>query len=187
VFTGTNETDLLNWAERTGISDSACRLPVMPMHSRILQGTALTLTALGLAPGAAHLLEMPVKMGYSPAMYAEVTSTLYAWFGLAGGSVQVAAVLAVAVLAFQSRHSASSRFTATAAASLLVSLLLWGLIVAPVNAAWSGVAGSADFVAAYARLRSRWEFGHLAAFIAWLAGWLGLVVAVTGHSSASQH
>lgn len=32
---------------------------------------ALTLVALGLAPGAAHLMELPVKMGYSAQVYAE--------------------------------------------------------------------------------------------------------------------
>ena len=44
----------------------------------------LILAALGLAPGAAHVLEMPVKMTYTPELYAAVTSTLYAWFGSVG-------------------------------------------------------------------------------------------------------
>lgn len=149
------------------------------MLSRTLQGAALTLTALGLAPGAAHLMEMPVKLSYSPAMYAEVTSTLYVWYGIAGGSIQVAAVLAVAVLAVQSRHTSLGRLAAASAASLLISLVLWGSIVSPVNSAWADAVGSADFVAAYEQLRSRWEFGHLAAFIAWLTGWFGLVAATT--------
>jgi hypothetical protein len=112
-------------------------------------------------------------------MYAEVTSTLYAWYGIAGGSVQVAAVLSVALLALRSRHDPSNGFAAAAAASLLISLLLWGLLVFPVNSAWADAVGSPEFATAYERLRLRWEFGHLAAFIAWLTGWLGLVAAVT--------
>ncbi|WP_019142751.1 hypothetical protein [Noviherbaspirillum massiliense] len=151
------------------------------MPSRALQIIALTLTALGLAPGAAHLMEMPVKLAYPPAMYASVTSTLYAWFGLVGGPVQVAAALSVAVLALQARRLSASRLATASAAALLASLLLWGLIVAPVNAAWANAAGSdpAEFAAAYEQLRLRWEYGHAAAFIAWLAGWFALVAAIT--------
>ncbi|MBW7924112.1 MAG: hypothetical protein H3C59_05140 [Burkholderiaceae bacterium] len=64
---------------------------------------------------------------------------------------------------------------------MLASLLLWALVVAPVNSAWAGSAGSGpeEFAAAYARLRLRWEYGHVAAFIAWLTGWFGLVAALT--------
>ena len=149
------------------------------MLSRALQATALTLTALGLAPGAAHLLELPVKMAWPAARYADVTSTLSAWLGDVGGTVQVSAVLAVAVLALQTRHLPQGRLAAASAAALLISLLLWALLVAPVNAAWAAVAGSPDVVPAYAGLRSRWEYGHVAAFIAWFTGWLGLAVAVT--------
>ncbi|MCW5621862.1 MAG: hypothetical protein KIS79_12205, partial [Burkholderiales bacterium] len=68
---------------------------------------------------------------------------------------------------------------AASAAALLVSLLLWGFMVFPVNSAWVEVSGSVDMVTAYWNLRMRWEFGHMAAFIAWLTGWFGLVAAIT--------
>jgi hypothetical protein len=58
-----------------------------------LRLVALILAALGLAPGAAHVLELPVKMTYTPELYAAVTSTLYAWFGSVGAAVQVGALL----------------------------------------------------------------------------------------------
>jgi hypothetical protein len=150
--------------------------------SRSLRLVALTLTALGLAPGAAHVLELPVKLAYPPALYAEVTSTLYAWFGAVGGTVQVAAFVAVAALAYRARRSDAGPLVLASAAALLASLLLWGFLVAPVNAAWADTAGSGpEWVAAYERLRSRWEFGHVAAFIAWLTGWFGLAGALTMH------
>lgn len=157
------------------------------MPSRALRVVALTLTALGLAPGAAHLMELPVKLAWPPQMYADVTSTLYAWFGLAGGAVQVAAALSVAILAFRTRHLPPSRLLWSSAAALLASLLLWALVVAPVNSAWADSAGSgpAEFAAAYERLRSRWEYGHVAAFIAWLTGWFGLVAALTRDDAVS--
>lgn len=151
------------------------------MPSRPLRIIALTLTALGLAPGAAHLMELPVKVGYPPTMYADVTSTLYGWFGPVGGTVQVAATLSVAILAFRTRRLPLRRLLWASAASLLVSLLLWGLVVGPVNSAWVDSAASepTELAAAYERLRSRWEYGHVAAFIAWLTGWFGLVAALT--------
>lgn len=149
------------------------------MPSRFLQVVALTLTALGLAPGAAHLLELPVKLAWPPALYAQVTSTLYALFGPAGGAVQMAAMAAVAVLAFRARHLPQGRLLAASAAALLASLLLWACLVAPVNAEWGNSADLSreEVAAAYARLRGRWEYGHVAAFIAWLAGWLGMAAA----------
>jgi hypothetical protein len=156
------------------------------MPSRRLQAAALTLTALGLAPGAAHVMEMPVKLGYSPELYAAVTSTLYAGFGFVGGTVQVAAVAAVGWLAFRARRLPARWMAAASAAALLASLLLWGATVAPVNAAWAQLSGASatEFAAEYDRLRLRWEYGHLAAFIAWLSGWLGLVATVTGLTAA---
>ncbi len=149
------------------------------MVSRPHVGSALTLCALGLAPGAAHVMELPIKLGYPPAMYAQVTSTLYAWYGVVGGTVQVAAAIAVAALAVRMRRSPGFGLAAASAAALFVSLALWGGLVAPVNAAWAA-RSPADpaFAEAYTSLRMRWEFGHVAAFIAWVTGWVGLVAAV---------
>jgi hypothetical protein len=155
---------------------------------RLHFAAALTLTALGLAPGAAHLMELPVKLGYPANLYAAVTSTLYLWYGIAGGTVQIVAALTVASLAVRARHTGTGRLIAASAVALFASLLLWGAIVAPVNSAWASIAGAGPdvFVATYAQLRLRWEFGHVAAFVAWLAGWLGLVAAATRHQSAAE-
>lgn len=158
------------------------------MLSRFLWFTALTLTALGLVPGAAHVLELPVKLGYPPAFYADVTSTLYAWFGFAGGAVQVGAIIAVGSLAVFLRRARTAGLLLAADGALIASLLLWGVLVAPVNAGWAsaGTPGSPEFVAAYEELRSRWEFGHVSAFIAWAVGWLALAGAAASASSGEQ-
>lgn len=154
----------------------------MTMPLRMHVALTLTLAALGPAPGAAHLLEMPVKLAYPVEFYAAVTSTLYAWYGIAGGTVQVAAAISAATLAVRGRRAAVGGTLAAAAAALVISLLLWGALVAPVNARWAEVEGRDIVVvaAAYGELRRAWEFGHLAAFIAWLTGWLGLAVAAPG-------
>jgi hypothetical protein len=157
-------------------------LPTLDMlATRAHLAVGLTLTALGLAPGAAHVMELPVKLGYSAALYREVTSTLYAWYGIAGGAVQVAAALAVVALAVRVRRTPMAGTAAASAAALVISLALWGALVAPVNASWAEIprADPAALAAAYEHLRLRWEFGHVSAFIAWFAGWLGLVAVAT--------
>lgn len=166
----------------------ASRLLDTGMSLHAIRMIALTLTALGLAPGAAHLMELPVKLRYAPATYAEVTSTLYAWFGPIGGTVQLAATVTVGLLAYRTRHIPQGRLAAAAAGSLLASLLLWAFLVLPVNAAWAQSAGSnpAAFAFIYDQLRNRWEYGHVAAFIAWLTGWLGLAAAVTRPHAVSE-
>jgi hypothetical protein len=163
------------------------------MISRAHQISALSLTALGLAPGASHLMQLPVKMGYTAEMYTAVTSTLYSWYGLVGGVIQVAAFVSVAVLAFRAWRLPGGGLAAASAAALLASLLLWGFVVGPVNAAWMGAANLSpeQFAVVHDGMRARWEYGHVAAFIAWFTGWFGLVATVTrrpgpavGHGAA---
>ncbi|MFC3282653.1 hypothetical protein [Litchfieldella rifensis] len=132
----------------------------------------LLIAALGLVMGGAHVLELPVRMQYEPEFYMQVTSTLYLYFGLAGGPIQVIAFVAAAMLTWLLRHHVAFRSTLAGSVCLGLSLVLWFLLVQPVNAAWADAlqTGSADAVQAYAQLRSRWEYGHVAAFVAWCLG-----------------
>jgi hypothetical protein len=59
---------------------------------------------------------------------------------------------------------------------LALSLVIWGATVAPVNAKWAEAirAGSQSVPGVYAQLRLRWEYGHVAAFLAWFAGYVVL-------------
>ena len=143
------------------------------MNHRALRFFSLLLVALGLAPGAAHLLEMPVKLGYTPEQYFAVTSTLYALFGSVGAVVQIGALVITGVLAFVSRGLPAVRFAVAAAMLLALSLLAWGTLVAPVNGQWSEAikSGSQSLPKLYAELRFRWEYGHAVAFALWLAAY----------------
>ncbi len=145
----------------------------MVMNHRALRFLSLLLIALGLAPGAAHLLEMPVKLTYTPELYFAVTSTLYALFGSAGAVVQIGALVLTGVLAFVSRGLPAARFAVAGALFLGLSLVAWGALVAPVNAEWSEAiqSGAQSLPKLYAELRLRWEYGHTAAFALWLAGY----------------
>ncbi|WP_174626719.1 DUF1772 domain-containing protein [Candidatus Methylobacter favarea] len=150
------------------------------MHLLVLRFITLVLVALGLTMGTAHLLELPPKMQYDAVMYAAVTSTLYRLFGSVGAFIQVASILAVAILAFLVRFRPAFRLTLFATLSLIFSLILWFALVAPVNAEWLQVIESTpEFVPkAYLQLRDRWEYGHVAAFIAWFCGFCLLVLSV---------
>ena len=145
------------------------------------------LAALGLTLGAAHTLELPPKMQYDGELYAAVTSTLYRLYGTVGAAVQVAAVAAAAVLVFLVRGRRSFRLTMAGAAALAGSLVVWGMLVAPVNAEWARVIESSpsSVPAAYLRLRSRWEYGHLAAFAVWLAGFCLLLASLLADPSST--
>ncbi len=140
----------------------------------------LLLAALGLALGAAHVLELPPKMQYDAEMYAAVTSTLYRLFGSVGAVIQTGAMLAAVVLTFLVRGRPAFRLTLLGALGLVVSFVLWGALVAPVNAEWLRIMESApeSVAEAYLRLRPRWEYGHVAAFAAWLIGFGLLVLSV---------
>jgi len=143
------------------------------MNHPALRFFSLLLVALGLAPGAAHLLEMPVKLSYTPEQYFAVTSTLYALFGSAGAVIQVGALVITGVLAFVSRGLPAVRFAIGALLLMSLSLVAWGALVAPVNAQWSEAikSGTQSLPKVYAELRLRWEYGHAVAFALWLAGY----------------
>lgn len=139
---------------------------------RIWWLVTLLLAALGLVMGGAHVLELPVRMQYEPSFYMQVTSTLYRYFGLVGGPVQVLAFVASVVLIWLLRGHEAFRSTLAGATCLALSLVLWYLLVQSVNASWAEAlrANPAEAVQAYAQLRSRWEYGHVTAFGAWLVG-----------------
>lgn len=140
----------------------------------------LLLSALGLTLGAAHALELPPKMGYDAQLYAAVTSSLYQLFGSVGAVVQVGSILSAAILTVLVRRRPAFRLTLLGTLCLAVSLVLWTILVAPVNAEWLQVMQTAPHAVpeAYVRLRPRWEYGHLAAFAAWLAGYALLLLSV---------
>ncbi len=150
--------------------------------------TTLLLAALGLTLGAAHALELPPKMQYDAEMYTAVTSTLYRLFGSVGGVIQMGAMLAAVVLTFTVRGSPAFRLTLLGALGLVVSLVLWGALVAPVNAEWLRIMESApeSVAEAYLRLRPRWEYGHVAAFAAWLVGFGLLLLSVVSETPAKR-
>ena len=132
----------------------------------------LLLAALGIVMGGAHVLEHPVRMHYDPELYFRVTSTMYRYFAIVGGPIQLLAIIASAVLAWFTRGRPGFGWTLAGALFLALSLLIWFLRVQAVNEAWLQAMQTHpdSVVEEYARLRGRWEWGHMMAFAAWLLG-----------------
>jgi len=107
----------------------------------------------------------------------EVTRTLYRYFGLVGGPIQVLALLASAALTWRLRGRAAFHSTLVGTSCLALSVILWFVLVQPVNAAWAEALSTGPEVAvqAHAHLGDRWEYGHVIAFVAWLLGFSLLV------------
>jgi hypothetical protein len=64
------------------------------MSLRTLRFITLMLAALGMAMGAAHVLELVPKMQYDAQTYTKVNSTPYLFYGIIGGFIQVFSILA---------------------------------------------------------------------------------------------
>jgi hypothetical protein len=145
----------------------------------------LLLAALAIGAPLAHVLEMPVRRTYDPALYVTVTHTLYRYFGIVGAVIEVGAVVTAVIWAFalgRSRTSPTSacRGAITGAACLVLAHALFWLLINPVNAAfaaWTPAAVPADWT----RLRDQWEFSHAARgglFLLGFSALLGSVLAI---------
>ncbi|MEX2496691.1 MAG: hypothetical protein WD448_11415 [Woeseia sp.] len=134
---------------------------------------AILLTALGLIPGGARLLEMPPRLLYDAQMYMDVTLTLYPLYGSVAAIIQIFAIVAAALLTFLTRKRRIFPVALTGTLCLIVSVAIWFFVVGPVNALWMEAAAAAPGTAPelFLELRSRWEYGHLAAFLAWFVGY----------------
>jgi hypothetical protein len=142
------------------------------MSIRVLRFIALMLAALGMTMGMAHLLELAPRMRYDAKMYEAVTKTMYRFYGIAGGPVQIAAVLAAAGLAYRVRGRPGFRLALGGAFCLALSVALWFALVQPVNAQWAHILQTNPMWAPdlYLQLRDGWEYGHVCAFVVWLSG-----------------
>jgi len=66
------------------------------------------LAALSAGMSFSYLLEMPQKMNYDAAMYLDVTHTLYRYFAVIGGPIEVGGLVSAIVLCFLVRGAQAS-------------------------------------------------------------------------------
>jgi len=133
----------------------------------------LLLAALAIGAPLAHVLEMPVRRTYDPALYVTVTYTLYRYFGIVGAVIEMGTVVTAVIWAFalgRSRTSPTSarRWAITGAACLVLAHALAAF------AAWTPAAVRVDWT----RLRDQWEFSHAARGGLFLLGFSAFLASV---------
>jgi hypothetical protein len=148
---------------------------------RILSLLVLTLAALSLGPSFAHVLEAPPRLTvWSPELWREATvfNGQFQLFATIGGPLDVAAILATALLAYVLRRERSGFRLALAGCFLFASsLAVWFAWVAPANtvlATWTPGPIPDDFEA----VRTRWETGHMAVAGLKLLGFMAMALAI---------
>jgi hypothetical protein len=144
---------------------------------------AVVAAALTMGLTFAHTLELPQKLGYDAATWTRIQQSLYLYFGVVGGLVEVVAVIAAVVFAVRTRGRPGGRLAAVGAACFVVALAWWFAVVNTANAeigGWAVNAAPSD----WERWRAQWEFGHAAHFVLTLAGFLTLLLATVQGAAA---
>ena len=151
------------------------------MLVKIARFVAVMLAALTLGLGFCHLMQLPARMGWDQYLWvgSTVQGGLYNLFGSVGALIDVATVIALALLAYFVReHSRPGlRLALTAALLFALALILWWMLVYPVNvelAKWVNGPVPADWTT----YRARWEWGHAIISLIELAGFAALVASV---------
>lgn len=152
-----------------------------------LRIATLLLSALTLGLSFAHVLEMPQKLTWDATLWVTVEHSLYRYFGVVGGPLEVAAVVTAVVLAVLSaRRGLPADGSRVAAVLFVLGLAEWAAVVQTTNVQigqWSVGAVPAD----WARWRDQWEWGHAGHFSLWLAGFVVLLVgSVRGAAAAAD-
>lgn len=137
---------------------------------------SLLFTALIMGSALCHVLEMPLKLAMAGADYM-VVQQIYGAFGPVGAVLEPAAILSSAALAFLVRTRRSFIPAVIGTLALVTALLVWAVVVSPVNAHWA-VAGPRTVPPDFASLRARWKWGHTAHAALLLVSFLALVVSV---------
>lgn len=137
---------------------------------------SLLFTALIMGSALCHVLEMPLKLAMAGADYM-VVQQIYGALGPVGAVLEPAAILSSAALAFLVRTRRSFIPAVIGTLALVTALLVWAVVVSPVNAHWAA-AGPRTVPPDFASLRARWKWGHTAHAALLLVSFLALVVSV---------
>jgi Domain of unknown function (DUF1772) len=133
------------------------------MGLRLLRLSSILSIAIGMSAAFAHLMEMPAKMRYDPALYVKLHRTLYPNFGRIAGAAEILSVLSTAGLALWLRQRRSGAFPSTAAAAgcLAAAHGTFWVLVYPANTTmfkWQLDSIPAEWI----HWRNQWEYSHAA-------------------------
>ena len=151
------------------------------MALKIVRFAALMLGALTLGMRLCHLLQLPARMGWDQYLWvgSTVQGGLYSLFGSAGAVIDILTVTTLGLLTYLVReHRRPGVMLALSAALLFaIGLLLWWVLVYPVNverAEWANGPVPSDWTT----YRSRWEWGHATISLFELLGFAALIASV---------
>ncbi|BBK43060.1 hypothetical protein STVA_30800 [Allostella vacuolata] len=137
---------------------------------------ALTLTAIALVPSAAHLLEMPAKMGLDREEYFLVQGIYAGWSWFAVPILGAIVANLALFVGERRRERAAARMALVAAVLVALSLAIFFLWVFPGNQATANWTTATDD---WQSLRRRWEYGHAGGAILVFAAFLATALATT--------
>ena len=145
--------------------------PVPRRGTGLALAATLVIAALSLASSWAHILEAAPRLAWPLELWRETTvfNAQFAWFALIGGPIDIAAILATAVVAWLLRGRSGGRPAVLAAILYALALLAWFVIVSRANAelaTW--VPGPMPEDAG--TVRRQWETGHITVGLMKLAG-----------------
>lgn len=145
------------------------------MTVAVLRFVSLLFVALALAPSAAHVLEMPHKIGMSAADYLTVQRIYQGWALL--GIVVIGALLSTLALAYFERADPRGfAMSVVAFLCIVAAQIVFWTYTYPVNSAtrnWTMLPEN------WMALRTQWEYSHAAGAALTLLAFLVLLVNVT--------
>jgi hypothetical protein len=146
---------------------------------KVWRFVTLMLTALSVGMALGHLMEMPARRDYAPALWSRVTNIegTYRLFGPpVGASIEGGALITAVVLStFVRKRRPAFALTLFGAACMAAAQVAWWLFVFPVNSRmvnWAPESLPADFK----ELRDQWEYTHVARAILQIVGLGSLVL-----------
>jgi hypothetical protein len=145
----------------------------VPIPLPTLRFVTLLLAALALTMETAHVLELPQKLQYDAELYSAVNTTLYRYFAVVGGPLQIGSLLAaIALVTAGDRRRVGWTAELAGALALTAAFAVWLTVVAPVNGriAERLVMTPHQVPSLWMELRLRWELGHAAGFVLQLIG-----------------
>jgi hypothetical protein len=144
------------------------------MAAQIVRFFSLLFVGLALAPGLAHVLQLPHKMNLSGDDYLRVQQ-LYAgwsWLGLVVLGAMISTFLLMVLVRDRLRQFA---FACIALGSVLVTQVIFWMFTFPVNQQtqnWTTLPVN------WMTLRDRWEYSHATAAVFDLIAFIAIVLAV---------
>jgi hypothetical protein len=95
---------------------------------------AVVLAALTMGLAFAHTLELPQKLDYDAVTWTQLQHSLYRYFAVVGGPLEVATVIAAVVFALWARGLRGGRLAAVGAVCFVLALGWWFAVVNTANA-----------------------------------------------------